>query len=124
MSSPPKSDLTTLSDDLVERGQTAYRRALPSVLEPSHDGEFVAVNRTQASTSWAAQRAPRWSRDCALEPKPNPQDELSVMRDERWLVPLNRRQGEGDRVDVDSDEGVLRIAKYCVADVSAQHNFL
>lgn len=43
MSSLPKSDPTTPSDDLVERGQTAYRRTLASVLEPSHDGEFVAV---------------------------------------------------------------------------------
>ena len=43
MSSLPKSDPTTPSDDLVERGQTAYRRTVASVLEPSHDGEFVAV---------------------------------------------------------------------------------
>jgi hypothetical protein len=43
MSSLPISDPTTPSDDLVERGQTAYRLTLASVLEPSHDGEFVAV---------------------------------------------------------------------------------
>jgi len=43
MNSLPKSDPTTPSDDLVERGQTAYNRTLASVLEPSHDGEFVAV---------------------------------------------------------------------------------
>ena len=30
-------------DDLVERGQTTYRQRLASILEPSHDSEFVAV---------------------------------------------------------------------------------
>ena len=33
----------TANDDLLERGQTAYRERLASVLEPSHLGEFVAV---------------------------------------------------------------------------------
>jgi hypothetical protein len=33
----------TGDDDLVERGQTAYRQRLASILEPSHLGEFVAV---------------------------------------------------------------------------------
>jgi hypothetical protein len=42
MSSQLKSD-PTVSNDLVERGQTAYRQTLASILEPSHDGEFVAV---------------------------------------------------------------------------------
>ena len=36
-------NLTTANDDLVERGQNAYRRSLASILEPSHIGEFVAV---------------------------------------------------------------------------------
>lgn len=31
------------NDDLVERGQSTYRERLASILEPSHDGEFVAV---------------------------------------------------------------------------------
>jgi len=30
-------------DDLVERGQNTYQQRLASVLEPSHIGEFVAV---------------------------------------------------------------------------------
>ncbi|HBB98861.1 MAG TPA: hypothetical protein DC054_26080 [Blastocatellia bacterium] len=38
-----ESNPTTASDDLVERGQNTYRRTLASILEPSHDGEFVAV---------------------------------------------------------------------------------
>ena len=38
-----KSHQTTSDDDLVERGQDTYRQKLASVLEPSHDGEFVAV---------------------------------------------------------------------------------
>src|SRR5256885_15192395 len=42
MSSLPNSNQTT-NDDLVERGQNIYRRALASILEPSHLGEFVAV---------------------------------------------------------------------------------
>ncbi len=33
----------TASDDLVERGQSTYRQSLASILEPSHLGEFVAV---------------------------------------------------------------------------------
>jgi hypothetical protein len=37
------SDLPTANDDLVGRGQTTYRERLASVLEPSHTGEFVAV---------------------------------------------------------------------------------
>ena len=43
MSSLPKSNLGTASDDLVERGQKTYQQRLASILEPSHDGEFVAV---------------------------------------------------------------------------------
>jgi hypothetical protein len=43
MSSLLKSSPETLNDDLVERGQNAYRDRLASILEPSHDGEFVAV---------------------------------------------------------------------------------
>jgi hypothetical protein len=43
MSSLLKSDPATTKDDLVERGQTAYRERLASILEPSHTGEFVAV---------------------------------------------------------------------------------
>ena len=30
-------------DDLIERGQNTYRKTLASILEPAHDGEFVAV---------------------------------------------------------------------------------
>lgn len=37
------SNPATATDDLVERGQTTYQQRLASVLEPSHDGEFVAV---------------------------------------------------------------------------------
>jgi len=43
MSFPLKSNPETASDDLIERGQTAYRERLASVLEPSRLGEFVAV---------------------------------------------------------------------------------
>ena len=42
MSSLPNSNQVT-NDDLVERGQNTYRRTLASILEPSHLGEFVAV---------------------------------------------------------------------------------
>ena len=42
MNSQLKSNPET-NHDLVERGQTAYRRNLASMLEPSHDGEFIAV---------------------------------------------------------------------------------
>lgn len=42
MSSPLKTHPTP-NDDLVERGQAAYRQSLASILEPSHTGEFVAV---------------------------------------------------------------------------------
>jgi len=38
-----KSNPATANDKLVERGQTAYRQRLASVLEPAHNGEFVAV---------------------------------------------------------------------------------
>ena len=37
----PNPEIT--SDDLVERGQNAYRESLASILEPFHIGEFVAV---------------------------------------------------------------------------------
>lgn len=43
MSSLLKSEPERASDDLVERGQSTYRQRLASVLEPSHTGEFVAV---------------------------------------------------------------------------------
>lgn len=43
MSSLLKSNPATPNDDLVERGQITYRQRLAFVLEPSHDGEFVAV---------------------------------------------------------------------------------
>ncbi len=43
MSSLLKSNPETPSDDLVERGRATYRQRLRSVLEPSHTGEFVAV---------------------------------------------------------------------------------
>ena len=42
MRSPVKSNSATM-DDLVERGQSTYRQRLASILEPSHLGEFVAV---------------------------------------------------------------------------------
>jgi len=43
MRSPLKSNSGTANDDLVGRGQTTYRLRLASILEPSHIGEFVAV---------------------------------------------------------------------------------
>lgn len=43
MSSLQKSNLEMPGDDLVERGQNTYQQRLASVLEPSHIGEFVAV---------------------------------------------------------------------------------
>lgn len=43
MSSLLKSNPTTLNDDLVECGQNTYKQRLASILEPSHLGEFVAV---------------------------------------------------------------------------------
>jgi hypothetical protein len=43
MGSLHESTPATQSDDLVERGQSTYRRRLASILEPSHFGEFVAV---------------------------------------------------------------------------------
>jgi hypothetical protein len=43
MSSLLKSNPTTSNDDLVERGQNTYKQRLASILEPSHIGEFVAV---------------------------------------------------------------------------------
>ena len=42
MSSLLNSNQAT-NDGLVERGQNTYRRTLASILEPSHDGEFVAI---------------------------------------------------------------------------------
>jgi hypothetical protein len=38
-----KSNPETSNDDLVERGQNTYKQRLASILEPSHLGEFVAV---------------------------------------------------------------------------------
>src|SRR3989441_8398912 len=46
------------------------------------------------------------------------------MRRKRWLGPLGRRQCEGNWIDTEPNERVLRIAKYRVAVVYAQHNFL
>lgn len=43
MSSLPKANPNTANNDLVERGQDTYRQRLASILEPSHLGEFVAV---------------------------------------------------------------------------------
>ncbi len=43
MSSILESTPSIANDDLVERGQNTYKQRLASVLEPSHDGEFVAV---------------------------------------------------------------------------------
>lgn len=43
MSTLLKSNPETANDDLVERGQATYRQRLASILEASHDGEFVAV---------------------------------------------------------------------------------
>jgi len=43
MSSLLKSNPTTSNDDFVERGQNTYKQRLASILEPLHDGEFVAV---------------------------------------------------------------------------------
>jgi hypothetical protein len=42
MGSLPKSNIRT-GEDVVERGQKMYRQALSSILEPLHDGEYVAV---------------------------------------------------------------------------------
>ena len=38
-----KSNSEIANEDLVERGRNAYRERLASILEPSHLGEFVAV---------------------------------------------------------------------------------
>jgi hypothetical protein len=43
MSSLLESNPTTSNDDLVERGQNTYQQRLSSIIEPLHDGEFVAV---------------------------------------------------------------------------------
>ena len=43
MSSLLKPNPETANDDLVERGQITYRQRLAAILEPSHDGKFVAV---------------------------------------------------------------------------------
>ena len=43
MSSSLKSKPPLASDDLDERGQNTYRQRLAPILEPSHDGEFVAI---------------------------------------------------------------------------------
>lgn len=44
-----KSNPATTRDDLVERGQSIYRQRLASILEPSHIGEFVAVEPDSGS---------------------------------------------------------------------------
>jgi hypothetical protein len=64
MSSLVKSNPTTSNDDLVERGQSTYQQSLASILEPSHLGEFVAVEPDSgryflASTASAALVAAR-----------------------------------------------------------------
>src|SRR6266699_3131793 len=59
-----------------------------------------------------------------LKPKPNAYDELSIMRRKHRLGPLGRRQCEGNWIDTEPNERVLRIAKYRVAVIYAQHNFL
>jgi hypothetical protein len=38
-----KSNPVNANYDLVARGQAAYRQSVASILEPSHIGEFVAV---------------------------------------------------------------------------------
>ena len=43
MNSLLKSNPNSANDDLVERGQTTYRQRLAPILEPSHVGEFVAI---------------------------------------------------------------------------------
>ena len=43
MSSQQESKREMVSDDLIARGQRTYRQRLASILEPSHDGEFVAI---------------------------------------------------------------------------------
>ena len=43
MSSRLNKNGAKIDEDLVERGSTTYRQRLASILEPSHDGEFVAV---------------------------------------------------------------------------------
>jgi hypothetical protein len=43
MNSRLTSNPATANDDLVERGQSTYRQRLASIFEPSHIGEFVAV---------------------------------------------------------------------------------
>jgi hypothetical protein len=43
MSSLVKSNSEPANDDLIEGGQNIYRQRLASILEPSHDGEFVAI---------------------------------------------------------------------------------
>lgn len=48
MSSLLESKPEDANDDLVERGQSTYRERLASLLEPSHDGEFVAVEPDSA----------------------------------------------------------------------------
>jgi len=48
MSSLLESKPEDANDDLVKRGQSTYRERLASLLEPSHDGEFVAVEPDSA----------------------------------------------------------------------------
>jgi hypothetical protein len=48
MSSLLESKPEDANGDLVERGQSTYRERLASLLEPSHDGEFVAVEPDSA----------------------------------------------------------------------------
>jgi len=43
MSSMLESNQENASNDLVSRGQETYRATLAFILEPSHIGEFVAV---------------------------------------------------------------------------------
>ena len=43
MSSRLKENGANTDDDLVKRGSTTYRQRLAAILEPTHNGEFVAV---------------------------------------------------------------------------------
>ena len=43
MRSELKSKAKAANDDLVDRGQSTYETELASILEPAHEGEFVAV---------------------------------------------------------------------------------
>ncbi len=48
MSSLLESNQENTSHDLVDRGQEIYRARLASILEPSHEGEFIAIEPDSA----------------------------------------------------------------------------